>query len=835
MSPQIRILSVPTVVLFALVVGVNLVVSMGDGTDTISLTDSETETQTITPYPTSTKTRTGSLTATRTVDISDSNTLVATETFTDTQTTLPCTVAFSVVPLETVSYPFTSVIGAPEQVLGEDVSIFSIRAVEFAREGLYVEVRMQNAIFNVTEPIPKMVKIFAKDRLVAPFFGAPEHFPPGGENDYDSQERHGLLDETQKGRLTLTYYRTGLSSIGIRFNVQESYRLGQDEYIYITPWANATVPGGCGTPSLDAPAVIRVRAFQYSNIYTGTQVTCFLTIMMGIIASFAGTSITTSHQAGMIAIVAAQHFAQEDGAPMGLGVHPTQFRIGQDKYRYVLGGIFGDVALILGLLLIQRVAIIVYRVKGYSPEETFRIVRYPRITVTVLVHLTPSLMFLCGRNFGNQSTVMFVLSTVTFCSVLVALAWGFRMHISTSARFKAKWMPYAYCLDDPLREVPIRLHEKKRHLTILKNKNLFEALMSAYRGSWVSTDTMKSFVITDGFVFENYIERSKFWMGIEMIDIFICCLLSVFDNYTTLLALYQFLITLLVKVVVVIAMILLRPCSNRHSGKLLLVIYLGMIVGELALFIGSMRIQLIDLCVTVQDISCFLSALAALCDCGLTGARSIIAWRELLRRKRDFQVEQTHDYRVPLEQGYLKDSRETPLLALPIPEELQPVASGNEIGSEGTSERVVVSNDSVTMGEMLAALPGDHLSRGGIPQEGIVRSSADEEVRSESSESSVDSAFDEDGRPIMTHPRHREPDYLAMAQETSEQDEWSRADSLSLSRQTSSFHTEGPVVAGREWHTIRTLNRPQFWADVAQAVSPVRVTHPLCEEDYVVL
>lgn len=650
-------------------------------TETDELTATESLSVSITPPPTPTPSFSFVTSRTHSVDVSVSATVLVSESATITLDPGQCHLETSVIPLQLAGLPFAELRGAPDSLYDRTLRYYTMTSTEFAQEGFIINQLIHNAVYEPkTAPNPRsMVRILVKSqlyfgalvaedalafsRLSAPFVGegglvSNGSLPSvmlqdgstvadvsGSRNDFPSKEGHGLNDFLESNKLDLRAERTH-KRLSVRIGENPSYRIAEDEWIVFLFPPNNTVPEGCATE----PVVLHVTAFRPSFIFYITNGICFAVIIAGILATCSQSSIPTSHHAGMIAILSSFHFAQEDGTPLSLALNPSQWAFDQTKYRYVRGAMLGNMLMVLLVFFGQVVAVYVLtKVRKYSRDEAERTALFPRLTGAFVLHLGPSIMFVCGRNFGSTTVSAFLMTSVVLVAYLFVAVVVARCNVSSQFPFMAKFIPRELPSYHPL--LPnIRTLPKVQN-TILRT--IVPNLTTDRKGYWKATDTDNSFVIRHGFVFENYTEKARSWMIFEFVDFFLTSILAVFDNYTLFLAVYQFGTTCLLKITMLIMTIVMKPILSSYSFTLLLVQYASQVVALLAVTLGSTRRQLSLVATNIQDVACLFAAVVLLCDVGIAITRSLLIFYQSFTRNKSFDVtDETRDRQLPLEDDF---------------------------------------------------------------------------------------------------------------------------------------------------------------------------------------
>jgi hypothetical protein len=541
-----------------------------------------------------------------------------------------CSAEYSVYPLHTDSIPYSDIVGYPEDKIGDVFSFSDIPAVLVQSGGFSVGVRLQQGFFFPNVRLPIALKIFAKSSLLESVL-VPAEQAVGLEGDFRSVESHGINDFWPNNPQYFRFSRSN-SAFSLQVLPLNSYRIAVDEWIIINFYFNATAPLGCATK----PVVIRISAFKppfYLPILGGVAL---FVMISGIIAAATQRTIPTSHHATMIAMLAWMHFAQEDGTQLPLALSPLQLSFGTTKYRYVLGALFGNAGIIFLVFFGQHIAMYyVARRRGYDRSLAARAVLYPRLTSSVVMHFAGAILFCCGRNFGNQTSTSFIVTSLVLLFTGWVIVKTHRVNVSSTMLFQAEFVenevPAAHPLLGGAKPGDYVADINDTFLQTMRSRLTLQPL-----GFWKSTDPANSFVQRYGMVMENYTPQAKYWMLIETIDIAVTTLLSVFDNYTAFLAFFQFFVTLLVKLALLIILIWKRPLLTGQSSMAMLANYGGQVIGYLALSIGSLRYEIRGPAEIVQGIGCTIALGGLLYDVLVHVTTGALQFYDLYKRDKDF-------------------------------------------------------------------------------------------------------------------------------------------------------------------------------------------------------
>ena len=607
----------------------HLACAVGNRTDTPEPTDSRTR---------RTATESGSEQASRSASVSADES--SSRSLTDTLDPGLCTAEYSVLPLNFNTMPFSSIVGYPEDRVGDVFHFNDIESVRLQEDGFSVAVRLQRGVFFPSVTMPIAFKIIAKSQLVMSAL-APAENSALAEADLPSTESHGITDFWPAKKNLFRFRRTN-NLISLDVSPLSGYRIALDEWIIVMFYFNATAPLGCATK----PAVLRVTSHRPSFYVSIVGAVALVIIIAGIIAAAALHTIPSSHHASMVAILAWSHFAQEDGAELPLALSPFQLTFSTTKYRYVRGAMYGNAGIILVSFIGQHLAMwYLRRRKNYAKEEAARNALYPRLTSAVVMHFAGPIMFSCGRSFGNQTSVSFIVTSLVLLLTLWVMVKTHRVNVSSTMNFQAEFVGAEVPNSDPL--MPRQAFVEQQHNTFLTSMRGRFTLQPI--GYWRSTDTAAAFVPMYGYVFESYKPEVKHWLLIEVVDVCITALLSVFDNYTPFLAFYQFGVTLLVKMSMLIYLIRKKPLLTHQSATALLATYGGQTIGYLALAIGSLRLELRRTADIVQGVGCVVALAGLLYDVFVHMTTAFFHFYDLYNRQKLYtEHDETAERRLEL-------------------------------------------------------------------------------------------------------------------------------------------------------------------------------------------
>jgi hypothetical protein len=156
-------------------------------------------------------------------------------------------------------------------------------------------------------------------------------------------------------------------------------------------------------------------------------------------------------------------------------------------------------------------------------------------------------------------------------------------------------------------------------------------------------------------VFENYKPSSRNWQQIEFIETFLTCLLVMLDNYSAFLAFYQFALTFLLKLLLMVAIIVRKPFLSNRTTSVMLACYGGQVMASAALAISSLRHELLDEGEIGQAIGCCVAILALAADVVLeVTERFCRFWILYRRRKWAVEYDETTERRLQLTEDLLR-------------------------------------------------------------------------------------------------------------------------------------------------------------------------------------
>ena len=597
-----------------------------------------------------------------------------------------CTAETWMSPIGFTTMLYDNMIACPDTYKGRSFLHFSSGAIPFSDDGALVTLRLTSGVFFTTIPPSSMVRIFAKSAPLFECIGSADDAL--STTDYDSGEKHGLMRNVEKGNTELKYTVTPRTfTLGIY--PRGYYRITDDEWIYVLFYRNATVGAGCAAQK---PIVVHVSPFRHGALNSVSDALSFVVLVIGVLAAVCGTSVPTSHHAGMVAMLAQFAFAQEDGNQLPITLHPLQTSIGTTKYQYIMGTVLGSSALLAVIGVVQLVLVAYFHwMHRYHWTEATHKVYFPRIWTAVAMHLSVGLFYGGSRNLGNSTMGAFVLSTAVLFCILLCLCLVHRVTFSSTLRFEAEFLWHEVAAFDPLRPNRLTYLPPKHHLTSL---GILPSMMTSIRGRWRSTDADRSFVDRLGFVFESYVPDGKLWMGLEVVDFFLCSVVTCFDNYMPLMALYQYIITMIVKLAMILMLIAWNPFVCRHSGMACFAVYCLEALMCLALSISTQSLALMQTCSAIQELLGLAATIVLLVNCGIVMARSLAQCRDDLSRDRRFVITDATELVVPLNEG---------ALIFPLPDRSQPdpreqLQPENATQRTETAKRAVENTGATTRG-----------------------------------------------------------------------------------------------------------------------------------------
>lgn len=645
-----------------------------------SISQSWTRSTSITPPPTRTETPSDTSSPTRSVPLTPTRTVPYTFTETYTLDPGPCDATISVLPMTVENVLLQKVQGAPDRAFGTSLRFYSVSALDVASVGFTANVVLnEGGVFFLNGPPESMITLSVKSTLA--FNGFPEDSKIAAlgprlsleeRADLESDESHGLNrfllkertgspsssllarsnmdDGAQLIRALVTFAGAKVERYARRFTFAiapiPTYRLARDEFWFIGLRSNASVPTGCAART---PIVVQVTAWQMSALASVTQVLCLVAMGLGI-AGATMEVIPTSVHAGMIAVLAELHFAQEDGGKLPLAINPTQLALGDTKYRYLLGAtvantglvVFFHVATGLGIVCLTRFA-------GYTDTAAQSACKSPRFVGAFHLHLFAQSIYAVGRVFGWTTLVSYVVAATCLVAWLLSALVVHRSSVSSQIPFDAEFVADAQPGLNPLS--PDVATNAKVHNTILSSLTL--DFKNDRKGYWRCTDDYKTFVLRHGIVFEHLTPRGRYWSIIEMCDMLGTSLLTLFDNYTTFLAFYQFILTFSLKLAVIVLLVLLKPLISRYSSALLMIVYACELVATLALAVGSTRKELLPATSFMQHLALLIASVAVTVDCVLSIVRSVVRCQQALREEKAFAIDEvTAALAIPLTEAF---------------------------------------------------------------------------------------------------------------------------------------------------------------------------------------
>jgi hypothetical protein len=678
-------LSVPPSTSFVLFAAAQL--RMRTATRNVSLSNSVTKS--VTPPPTRTRTPSRTPTPTHTVNYTRTRTLMHSRSQTHTHVPGPCdmNLSFSPLNLETVKARLTA--GAPVDMdPTTSINYYRVRQVDVASGGIFFSIELVDGVFLLEGPPAGGIELYVKSVMlfaaISPYsdLGYPFRgdFTDDERDAKESTESHGLnryvfASEVQASGKEFVSSAQMSSAAAARQAMMDldargvvtverrprrlyvtmrpipAYRLAYDEFWFFNVRFNASVPMGCASSQA---IIVHVTATSRSVLTQVTQAICGVVLLLGVFAACV-ESIPTSQHATMIAVLAEMHFAQEDGTPLPFVIHPLGVTLGTTKYRYLLGAALANTGICVGMLLLQCIAaaVLIQCRNNRDVDAALGKVKFPRITSALHVHLFPATCFAIARVFGSTTLSSYVIAGSALVTLMGMAVLVHRSSVSSVMPFDAEFVPNKQPPLTPMSppiDVPAHVGN-----TILGSARL--DLIRDRSGYWISTDSHRTFVERHGVVFENYNpwRYARYWGILEMCDFLWTGLLSLFDNYTTFLAFYQFGLSLLVKVALLMLMIYMRPVISRISSLLLAVVYGCQCVALLALTIGSTRRELLDGTSQIKDVVLLIASGAVAMDVIVNALRR-------LQRYRAAEAEMTRDGN---KQGYVDVTRECrhPLMA----------------------------------------------------------------------------------------------------------------------------------------------------------------------------
>ena len=648
--------------LFLLLLTSVLIDAVGNGT--------ETEEETISSSMSLSQSSSENITESSSQSISES---IFTESATFTNDPGICSAEYSVFPLNFETIPYSEIIGYPEDKVGDVFHFNSIESVKIAEDGFSIGIRLENGYFFPNVDMDIAFKIFGKSALLESAL-VPAEQAVGIENDYRSPEGHGINDFWPSAASSLFQFHRSNNAMTLQVLPLPGYRLSADEWIIINFYFNATAPLGCATKT----AVIRATAHDAPWYVAVVGGLALFIMIAGIISASSQNTIPTSHHAGMVAIIAAMHFAQEDGQPLSLAVSPFQLSFGSTKYRYVLGALYSNAGVIALVFLGQRFAMwYVARRKGYDKAQAATAVLYPRLLSTIVMHLAPAVFGATARSFGNQTSESFIVTSALLVFSGYVLVTSHRVNVSSTMSFQAEFIDNEVQSAHPLLNKNISNSNSNSnnygedemdnnnnihgHINNNNNGDINDTFLQTWRsrltlqkrGYWKSTDPADSFVKRFGMVFESLRPSVKYLMLVESIDIAITALLTVFDNYTPFLAFYQFGLTLLLKLGMLLFLIWKRPLLASQSSFAMLANYGGQVVACLALAIGALRYEIRQSAEIVQGLGCAIAIFGLLYDVFIHVTTSAFQFYDLYKRNKEFEeTDETLERRLELADGF---------------------------------------------------------------------------------------------------------------------------------------------------------------------------------------
>lgn len=258
----------------------------------------------------------------------------------------------------------------------------------------------------------------------------------------NSSESHGIISILDKRRGAL---RASMNSrqnqLDIAFERFISYRVAYDEWVVIRfDERSTTLPSNCAN---NMQVILHIKAFEYAfPIHGITNAVCFGVLIAGIVASIGGVSLALSQHAGAVSILSLLHYAQEDGRQLPLSISILQVSVGDSKYKYVVGVLVVNSAIVgtVALLHLALVRVILPMWKRVHPQVAQGMLRFPSLTVALVLHLAPGMWYSFGRNSGHLTTEDYVLN-FTALALLTSMTWlGFRLLVSSS--MSVRYLPH---------------------------------------------------------------------------------------------------------------------------------------------------------------------------------------------------------------------------------------------------------------------------------------------------------------------------------------------------------------------------------------------------------
>lgn len=489
----------------------------------------------------------------------------------------------------------------------------------------------------------------------------------------NSLESHGVSAILSKRQgYVAASFEANLSTLRITFNDFRSYRVANDEFLYINLYRNATFPRSCSDLNLvghsssirmQSTIVIQIRAYApIEVIFRATNAICLAVFVFGILFAWAGNPLPLSHHAGSVAMLSLLHYAQEDGQQLPLTINILQVSLGSSKYRYLVASLIVNTSVVVAMFLTHFV------VASFTRSGIGRL-RYPYYSLVIFMHLAPGTWYCFGRNIGNLNVEQYILN-VAVALAFGYLTWlGFRFLILSA--IAAKYLPhkdvYGQLINyEETGKATVQVNNRDAQVP---DSQLFfpgavelEHLETRYdatchrpharlfidrfmkkqwpmwwvrlmltldeeHGQWKAIDVDGTFLDSSGYVIQSYTKKGRLWMGFEQLDFILVSLITLIDNYTTWLAVLQFGITMIVKIIMFVVGSWMHPPRRNATAILLQTLYLTEAVIMASLVIGSVSKNIIPFSRVIHDVGCFLCSILLACDVVAALAfSSAIAW-----------------------------------------------------------------------------------------------------------------------------------------------------------------------------------------------------------------
>ena len=563
---------------------------IGSATQSMLVTSTRSVLRSRTPPPTVT------LSSTPSLELAPSSTI--------TLIPPPCSATVVALPAVAQRASYSMFAAAPPSLYDRTFEYYEISSLVLAASGMSVFVSLNKGIVNPAEMSNPssgggVFRMSVKNSLRFPWLVSNAITVPNTA-DYDSTQKHGVvyLLSRDYGKMSVSLL---MSSIVVSLESFSTYRITQDEWLYLSFNPDSTIPAMCATSPGGNAIVIRIVAPTLSSVEKATQVFCIVALVAGLVATASGSAVLTSHHSGMISVVASMQFAQEDGNPIGYAAYPFQVAVGTNKYQYVLGALFFNTAFPLLVFVVQIVVLRLMKSTGQLWNVAAGSIHFPRISYSVLLHFSPGIFFACGRTLGMEQGYV-AAAVVAMIGTIVALWVGNIRHIVSG--MEARFFPSSPSDDGG----DGSLTEPRTWWTLLI------ASLSVQRGAWISTDLTGTFLERNGYMLERYSKEGRWFQGVEAVDFFLTGLLTVIDNYTAFLADYQFGCTLLIKLVCFVFIIARKPARQRVGGILLLAVYACQIVALCTLVVGGLRPAITLSARIGQDAACLVASLILVVD-----------------------------------------------------------------------------------------------------------------------------------------------------------------------------------------------------------------------------